>query len=166
MKYKYTNEQFIEVVKSSYSIAQVAQALGIKAAGGNYTTIKNKSKALQLDTSHFTGQGWNVGDRYKPIKTAQSLDSILVENSTFINTHHLKERLIKEGKKENKCECCGLSTWLGKPLSMELHHINGNHSDLRLENLQLLCPNCHAQTDNYRGRARSTQKETTDVNAG
>lgn len=49
---------------------------------------------------------------------------------------------------------------------MELHHINGNHFDLRLENLQLLCPNCHAQTDNYRGRARSTQKETTDVNAG
>ena len=57
MKYKYTNEQFIEVVNSSYSIAQVAQALGIKAAGGNYTTIKNKIKALQLDTSHFTGQG-------------------------------------------------------------------------------------------------------------
>ena len=57
MKYKYTNEQFIEVVKNSYSIAQVAQALGIKAAGGNYTTIKNKIKVLQLDTSHFTGQG-------------------------------------------------------------------------------------------------------------
>ena len=91
MKYKYTNEQFIEVVKSSYSIAQVAQALGIKAAGGNYTTIKNKIKALQLDTSHFTGQGWNVGDRYKPTKSAQPLDSILIENSTYINTHHLKE---------------------------------------------------------------------------
>ena len=57
MKYKYTNERFIEVVKSSYSIAQVAKTLGIKAAGGNYTTIKNKIKALQLDISHFTGQG-------------------------------------------------------------------------------------------------------------
>lgn len=57
MKYKYTDKQFREAVKNSLSIAQVAQTLGIKAAGGNYTTIKNKIKELNLDTSHFTGQG-------------------------------------------------------------------------------------------------------------
>ena len=166
MKYKYTDEQFREAVKNSLSIAQVAQALGIKAAGGNYTTIKNKIKELNLDTSHFTGQGWNTGTRYRQIRPTKSLDSILIEHSAYVNTYHLKERLIKEGVKENKCEICGISTWMDKPLNMELHHINGDHTDLRIENLQMLCPNCHALTDNYRGKAKSTQDESSDVNAG
>jgi len=166
MKYKYTDEQFREAVENSLSIAQVAQTLGIKPAGGNYITIKNKIKKLNLDTSHFTGQGWNTGKRYKPVRPAQSLDSILVKDSTYVNTHHLKERLIKEGLKENKCEICGISSWMGKPLNIELHHINGNHFDLRIENLQMLCPNCHALTDNYRGKAKSTQNESSDVNTG
>jgi 5-methylcytosine-specific restriction endonuclease McrA len=65
---------------------------------------------------------------------------------------HLKRRLIQEGLKENRCECCGISEWRGEPLNMALHHINGDGTDNRFENLQLLCPNCHAQTPNYGGR--------------
>lgn len=65
---------------------------------------------------------------------------------------HVKARLINEGLKENRCEICGIAEWRGKPLSMELHHVNGDGSDNRLENLQLLCGNCHAQTDNWGGR--------------
>lgn len=65
---------------------------------------------------------------------------------------HLKARLINAGLKENRCETCGITEWRGKPLSMELHHVNGDGSDNRLENLQLLCGNCHAQTDNWGGR--------------
>lgn len=109
MKYSYTNAQFIEAVKNSLSVAQVAQTLGIKPAGGNYVTIKNKIKELNLDTSHFTGRGWNVGNRYKPVKQAQPLSEILIKDSTFINTYHLKERILKAGLKQNKCECCGIS---------------------------------------------------------
>lgn len=65
---------------------------------------------------------------------------------------HLKARLINEGLKENRCEECGITEWRGRPLSMELHHVSGDGSDNRLENLQLLCGNCHAQTDNWGGR--------------
>jgi 5-methylcytosine-specific restriction endonuclease McrA len=66
----------------------------------------------------------------------------------------LKGRLIAAGLKENRCEACGLTEWLGRPLSMALHHVNGDGLDNRIENLQLLCPNCHAQTDNFSGRGR------------
>lgn len=65
--------------------------------------------------------------------------------------YHLKARLIKEGLKQPRCEGCGLEEWLGAPLSLELHHVNGDGLDNRLENLQLLCPNCHCQTDTWGG---------------
>jgi hypothetical protein len=65
---------------------------------------------------------------------------------------HLKRRLIREGLKENRCERCGIYEWHGKPLNMQLHHINGDGMDNRLPNLELLCANCHSQTDTYGGR--------------
>lgn len=65
---------------------------------------------------------------------------------------HLKRRLIKLGLKEDRCELCGLSRWRGAPLSLALHHVNGDGQDNRLENLQLVCPNCHSQTENFAGR--------------
>jgi hypothetical protein len=70
------------------------------------------------------------------------------------NRTHLKKRLFAAGLKENRCERCGLTEWLGQPLSMALHHVNRDGRDNRLENLQLLCPNCHAQTDNFSGKGR------------
>jgi hypothetical protein len=96
------------------------------------------------------------------------LSEILVEHSTFVNTYHLRERLLKEGVKEYKCECCGRIEWLGEPIKLELHHVNGVKDDLRLCNLQILYPNCHAFTDNYRGKniGMSAQKETSDVEVG
>jgi transposase-like protein len=71
-----------------------------------------------------------------------------------VNRTHLKGRLFAEGLKENRCERCGLTEWRGEPLAMALHHTNGNGLDNRLENLQLLCPNCHSQTENFAGRGR------------
>ena len=65
---------------------------------------------------------------------------------------HVKRRLIRLGLKQDRCEICGISDWLGAPLSLALHHVNGDGDDNRLENLHLLCPNCHSQTDTFAGR--------------
>jgi hypothetical protein len=68
------------------------------------------------------------------------------------NRGNLKRRLIAAGLGKSACEACGISDWLDKPLSLALHHVNGDGRDNRLENLQLLCPNCHSQTENFAGR--------------
>jgi Homeodomain-like domain-containing protein/HNH endonuclease len=69
------------------------------------------------------------------------------------NRRNIRRRMIAAGLKEDECELCGVSTWRGQPLSLELHHVNGNGQDNRIENLQILCPNCHSQTENWGGRA-------------
>lgn len=151
-KRKWTDEQFIEAVKTSLSYAEVLRKIGLKAAGSNYDTVKRKINELDLDTSHMTGKVWNQGERYRPIKEARPLSEVLVEGSTWVNTNNLRKRLLKEGIKKYKCECCGNTEWMGEPIALELHHVNGIKDDLRIENLQILCPNCHAFTDNYRGK--------------
>jgi DNA-binding CsgD family transcriptional regulator/5-methylcytosine-specific restriction endonuclease McrA len=79
------------------------------------------------------------------------ISELLVEG-TYRGRFNLKARLLKEGLKANRCERCGVGEWCGEPLTLALHHINGRRNDNRLENLELLCPNCHSQTDNYAGR--------------
>lgn len=70
------------------------------------------------------------------------------------NRWHLRRRLVAEGLKPAHCEHCLLDTWRGRPLSLQLHHVNGDGADNRLENLEVLCPNCHSQTDTWGGRNR------------
>jgi DNA-binding CsgD family transcriptional regulator/5-methylcytosine-specific restriction endonuclease McrA len=76
----------------------------------------------------------------------------LLVADTYRGRYNLKLRLLREGLKEERCERCGLADWCHEPLTLALHHIDGRRNDNRLENLQLLCPNCHSQTRNYAGR--------------
>ena len=146
---KYTLEQLTEAVRESYSMSQVLKRLNVKVAGGNYDTLRKAIKHFDLDVSHFRGKGWNKGG-VSPRKKIE-LGKVLVKNSTY-QSYKLKNRLLKEGIKKHQCEWCGIVEWNGKPAPIELDHINGVRTDNRLENLRMLCPNCHAQTKTYRGR--------------
>lgn len=151
MKRKYTDQQFIESVQKSFSIAEVLSTLGLAPAGGSYKLFHRRVKILNLDTSHFTGQGhlknkknvWNVG---------MPLDQILIKDSAYSNTSNLRKRLIKEGIFENKCERCGINSWQSEELTLHLDHIDGNNTNNSLDNLRLLCPNCHSLTPTYCGK--------------
>jgi hypothetical protein len=88
------------------------------------------------------------------LRTPSSRDTDTGVVDVAPSRHNVKLRLIAEGPKENRCEACGLTEWRGGPLSMALHHVNGDGRDNRIENLRLLCPNCHSQTENFAGRGR------------
>lgn len=146
---KYNKETLEPIVETSLSIAEVCRRLEIRPVGGNYKTLKKYFTLLEIDTSHFTGQGWNSGDRYKNFGKTCSLEEIMIENSTYTNNSRLKDKLFSAKLKENKCEICGLNDWNNKPIVIHLDHINGNNMDNRLVNLRMLCPNCHSQTETY-----------------
>lgn len=87
------------------------------------------------------------------------LDDLLVVGRKQTSRKDLKRRLIKAGLKRDRCEECGIEEWLGRPLSLQVHHRNGEGLDNRLENIQFLCPNCHSQTENWGGRNRKRRVE-------
>jgi hypothetical protein len=146
----YTDQQLREAVQNSTSIRQVLRHLNLAEAGGNYQTVQQRIKQLGIDISHLEGQAWRKGSTQSVVPPKSLTD--LLQLNVPCKSHILKERLIKAGFKQAQCECCGNKEWLGNPIPLELHHVNGNRADNRLENLQLLCPNCHALTKTYRGR--------------
>ena len=143
-------ESLRKAVSTSLSTRQVLVKLKLKPAGGNYQQIKKYIIENNLNTSHFTGQGWNVGLKFIP-KKAAPLNELLVKNSSY-QSFKLKKRLFNEGLKKPRCELCGWSrkTVDGR-IPLELDHINGVHTDNRLENLRVLCPNCHSLQTTHRG---------------
>lgn len=144
--YQVSDEQFIQIVQESNSYSDCLRALGLGTRGGSSTDIlKRRIAELNCSTEHFGKQLQSVSAKY-------SLEEILVENSSYANISRLKQRLVNEGKMEYKCQKCGISEWLGKPLTLQLDHINGVNNDHRLTNLRFLCPNCHSQTDTYAGK--------------
>jgi formate-dependent nitrite reductase cytochrome c552 subunit len=99
-------------------------------------------------------QGLKGGNKNTPVKI--SLNEILEGKHPHFQTYKLKNRLIKEGRLENVCAVCNLTTWNNKPIQLELDHIDGNRINHTFTNLRLLCPNCHSQTDTYRSKNRAS----------
>jgi len=155
---KYTKEFLAPFVEKSSSYRDLLINLGLKPdAGGNHQNLKRLVALLGLDTSHFTGQGWSAGKTQttdKRIAVRYTDEELFTYPSPMQGSiaSTLKPRLIQLGV-PYQCNCCGLKdSWQGKPITIELHHRNGNRLDNRVENLEFLCPNCHSQTNTYRGR--------------
>ena len=145
---KYTLEQLLDAVSTSVSLRQVLQKLNIVEAGGNYRTLVKAIAHFNIDTSHFTGM--NLSGRKLP-ERRKSINEYLTTNSN-IQSSKLRKYLLDSNVFNPICSCCHLTTWLDEPIPLELDHINGDNTDNRLENLRLLCPNCHAKTPTYRGK--------------
>jgi DNA-binding CsgD family transcriptional regulator len=92
------------------------------------------------------------------------LDELLAAG-VYRSRFNLKLRLVKAGLKQRLCEMCGIASWNGRPITLALHHVNGDRYDHRIENLQLLCPNCHSQTDTFAGRNGRSEAQATDCRA-
>lgn len=142
-KYDWNENSLREAVLNSVNYKDVLRYLGVPITGNNGSTLKRKITQYGIDISHFTFSAKKKGKR-KPLIEYLTLDS-------RCSRHILKERLLKEGYKRNVCEVCGISEWNGKPLVMQIHHIDGDTKNNTLDNLMMICPNCHAQTENYRG---------------
>lgn len=155
-KYLVSNEIFSKTVKESYSIAQVLKNLDMVISGGNYITTKSRIKKLGLNTDHFLFQdGISKGRKLGPKRPI----SDYFENKCKIASHRLKGLIISSGLKPHQCENCGLTNWLDKPTPLELHHIDGNRDNNTFSNLKILCPNCHAFTENYRGKSKGSKSK-------
>ena len=151
-------ERFRKLTIESHSISELYTKLGYKPSGGIYKCLRLAFKKYNIDTSHFTGMGWckgKVRDTNSSVnnigkKLEWKFDDIFCKNSLYRgHNQSIIRRLIREGIKTNKCEICGINEWMNKPIVIQLDHINGDNIDNRVENLRLLCPNCHSQTETF-----------------
>ncbi len=135
--------------KSSASIAETLRKLGLTRSPSHYRRLNHYVKYFGIDISHFTGRAH--GTSRAP--GSRSLSDYLVLNGPYIGSSQLKKKLYEAGILEPTCRECNLGAeWNGKPLSLQLDHIDGNCSNNQISNLRILCPNCHTQTNNWTGK--------------
>jgi 5-methylcytosine-specific restriction endonuclease McrA len=158
MKTSWSDIELINAVAESSYMAEVLRRLGLVVANGNYRTVSKRIMDLHLSKSHWLDRA-SLGKRYGNKNRQYVNKEILVENSPYVGQAALKRRLLKDGLFENKCAVCGQTEWQGKKLVMVLDHVNGEHTDNRIENLRMLCPNCNSQQDTFAGRNKKTVED-------
>ncbi len=165
---KYSREDLEIAVQQSFSWGAVLDHFGKRRTGGNYNAFQRRIKKFEIDVTHFKGMGWSRGltresdERVR--NQAKKISNVL--NSLATNTHRghvggstLKQFLIRGGVPyECSISICRISDWHGKPISLDVDHVNGDNEDQRLENLRFMCPNCHRQTGNWGSKNRRDLK--------
>jgi 5-methylcytosine-specific restriction endonuclease McrA len=151
--YKYTKEILEKEVEKVTSYAGLIRNLGRNQSGGLQYHLKTLIDYYEIDVSHFKRQAWNKGCISEGKHSKESfINKVLVKDGAGWHSDSIKKRIIELGLKEHKCESCGITEWLGHKAPIHLDHINGDRFDNRIENLRILCPNCHALTPTYGGK--------------
>lgn len=154
MKFNKIEKQFIiDSIKSSISFREICSKLNISFGGSSVKNIKQFIKENNLSSSHLVGKHHNKNKGRKNTKTESYLSG-----EQKITPHKLRIRLLKDGIFKSECSCCKNTEWLGNKIPLELHHKDGNKQNNSIENLLLLCPNCHYFTENYKSKNRKTSK--------
>lgn len=144
--------------KNNISVKAVLTALNLNNSNGsNVRWIKTKIKTLNIDTSHFLGMGYLKGKSHAWNKKME-FEEIFIQNSKFSNRKTIKKILLSKNLLEYKCYHCDIKEWNSKEISLQLEHINGVNNDNRVENLTLLCPNCHSQTSTFAEKNKGSKK--------
>ena len=157
---KIVDEEFkkkvLEIINDCNSYNEVCVKLGLKGVEGYYKKIKKVIEEENIDISHFGTLKRNYGGCFIKIS-----DEEYFSENTNRNGVNLLNRLISSGYKKWECENpeCKITEWHGNKVPLQVHHINGDHYDNRIENLQLLCPNCHVLTDNYSRKLEHRKKD-------
>lgn len=160
-------EKFHNAIESSQTIAEALRKLDLHSKTGHRKTFLERCERenISIVSLKERSKEWTK-NHIKGANTKLELNDILVEDSTYCNSH-LKPRLIKEGILEEKCNWCGQGPeWKDRPLSLVLDHINGKNNDNRRENLRFLCPNCNSQTETFGSRNKKKVTSNTCKNCG
>ncbi|MFD8068488.1 HNH endonuclease signature motif containing protein [Streptomyces parvulus] len=157
---KWTRDVLQEAVSASTNMYEVLRQLGLDAVGGHHAHISRRIKTYGIDVSHF-----RVPSRRGEPRRPRTPEALLVEQAPAaprrIHSDRLRWAMTAFGIPE-QCSLCGVqTTWRGRPLPLEVDHIDGNWRDNRIQNLRFLCPNCHSTTDGYRGRGKRRPRGAT-----
>ena len=139
--YNKRKELYVKLIKESFSFKEVCEKANISITTGNYDTLKKIVEEEGIDISHFKRRSGHLSEKI-------SLEDILTGKKKC-GSSKLRKRLLDAGLKEHRCECCGRTTWNDIPIPLQVHHIDGNHNNNSIDNLQMLCPNCHSLTENW-----------------
>jgi len=141
-----------DAVKECTTMIGIIRKLGLPERHGSYLKLRKEIIKLQIDTSHWLGRAHAKG---KPFQSKHDIKDVLTNPSPIVSRSVIKRRLLKEGLLINRCNICESDpVWLGKPITLVLDHINGNPVDYRIDNLQLVCPNCNSQLVTFCGRGQ------------
>jgi hypothetical protein len=157
---RWTREVLTEAVAASANMCEVLRYLGLDPVGGHHVHITRRIRDLDIDTSHFAGTAHGRGAPSS--RRRRTPEELLVDqapdHARRVPSERLKRAMFKLGVAD-RCALCGTGPWWrGKPLPLEVDHIDGNWRRNSLDNLRLLCPNCHSATDTYRGRAKGRSR--------
>lgn len=140
---KVTDQQIIEACQSEPTMSRAAKSLEIP-----FGQLRRRAIKLNCYSPNMGAKGTNKKGNGNKIPLTEILEGL----HPYYQSNKLKLRMFDEGLKDRICENCSLIAWLDIPLAFELHHIDGNRHNHKLDNLRILCPNCHSLTDTYRGR--------------
>lgn len=153
--YDFTPCELQKLLDTSDSYSDLLRKIGLNPKGGNPKTLHKIIEEYKLDETQL-----NINRKSLFSKCAEfakrtnkiPIEDILSNKCTYYSSYKLLRRLVAEGYKEYCCEKCGITDWMGKTISLQLDHIDGNHNNNALENLRVVCPNCHSQTETYAGK--------------